>query len=314
MDIHHTRKRTTTSIPEDLTLDAIAVGTSALGGRTERNPDEELAAATAILRGPFHTVDTSNAYSGGRSEELLGMARAELGDQPTADIVTKVDRDPTTGALDRDRVLRSYEESMTRLGLDRVDILHLHDPYTISLGEATGQGGAIEGMLELRESGAVSAIGIAAGPIPLMRSYVDTGVFDVLLTHNRYTLVDRSAESLLLEARRRGMGVFNAAPFGGGLLATGARPGATYAYRPASDDLIAWVERVEVLCFEHGVSLQAAALHFSLRSPLVDSTVVGVSSPRRLAELEALSRVEVPETLWAELEAIGHAPAPWEGE
>ncbi|WP_022899925.1 aldo/keto reductase [Humibacter albus] len=297
-----------------ISFGAVTVGTSSLGGRTDRGPAEEVATAKAVLGGPFALVDTSNAYAAGRSEEILGRARAELGDAATAHIMTKVDSDPETGVLDRDRVLRSFDESMARLGVDGVGILHLHDPYTITVSEALAPGGAIEGMLELRDSGAVAAIGIAAGPIPLMRSYVQTGVFDALLTHNRYTLVDRSAVPLLEEARRRGMTTFNAAPFGGGILATGARSGATYAYRPASTTLVDWVAGVERACSELGVSLRAAALHFSMRSPLVDSTVVGISSAQRLRELEELTATEIPDRLWASIDACGPAPSTDEDE
>jgi D-threo-aldose 1-dehydrogenase len=298
-----------TGIPTD----AITVGTSPLGRGTAPGSVAEagsVATAAAMLTGPFRLVDTSNEYAGGRSEEVLGAALRQLGERAQARIVTKVDRDPATGAFDRDRVLRSYEESLTRLGVDRVEVLHLHDPYTVTFDEACGQGGAIEGMRELRDSGAVDAIGIAAGPIPLMRDYIETGAFDVVLSHNRYTLVDRSAEPLFLEARRRGMGVFNAAPFGAGILATGARAGATYGYRPASDKLIAWAEEAEAVCARFGVSLQAVALHFSLRSPLVDSTVVGVSSQQRLAELAALRDVVVPPEVWDAIDALGPADSP----
>jgi D-threo-aldose 1-dehydrogenase len=291
----------------------VTVGTSSLGRGTRPGSQEEadaVATASALLAGPFALVDTSNAYAGGRSEAVLGLALRELGASASARIVTKVDADPRTGALDRDRVLRSYEESLARLGLDRVGLLHLHDPYTITLAEAASPGGALEGMTELRDSGAVDAIGIAAGPIPLMRSYVDTGLFDALLTHNRFTLVDRSAEPLLDDARRCGMQTFNAAPFGAGILASGPAADASYGYRPAGAALIDWVTRAEAVCAAHGVSLRAAALHFSLRSPRVDSTVVGVSSSRRLAELVALREVVIPDVLWEELEALGPAPSP----
>ncbi|HKU11113.1 MAG TPA: aldo/keto reductase, partial [Sinomonas sp.] len=167
--------------------------------------------------------------------------------------------------------------------------------------------------LELRDSGAVEAIGIAAGPIPLLLDYVRTGAFDAVLTHNRFTLVDRSALPLLAEARSRGMTVFNAAPFGAGVLAAGVRPGARYGYRPATEPVIAWVGRAQDICDRHGVPLAAAALHFSLRSPLVDSTVVGVRTAARLRELETLVDTRVPEGLWAELDAIGPTPDPLEG-
>jgi D-threo-aldose 1-dehydrogenase len=102
---------------------------------------------------------------------------------------------------------------------------------------------------------------------------------------------------------------FNAAPFGGGILASGARAGATYAYRPASAGLVDWVARVERACAEHGVSLRTAALRFSTRSSLVDSTVVGISSVQRLRELEELAATEVPDGLWDAIDACGPAPS-----
>jgi D-threo-aldose 1-dehydrogenase len=299
-----------------IAVDPITIGTSALGQDTLSGSTEEVQAvalAAAVLTGPFRLVDTSNEYAGGRSEAVLGLARRDLesaGENPVAHIATKVDRDPVTGAFGRDRVLRSFEESLSRLGVERIPVLHLHDPYSVTFAEATGPGGALEGLLELREARVVDAIGIAAGPIPLMTAYVDTGAFDVVLSHNRYTLVDRSAEALFENARARGMGVFNAAPFGAGILATGAREGATYAYRPAPPALREWVGRAEQVCRDHGVSLPAVALQFSTGSPLVDSTVVGVSSADRLTELAAMSAAGLPDEIWADLDALGPAPTP----
>jgi len=292
----------------------ITLGTSALGEGTARGSAQEAAAvATAVdlLTSEFALVDTSNNYGGGRSEQVLGLALAEVGPSlATARIATKVDRDGRTGAFDRDRVLRSYEESLQRLGVDRVGILHLHDPYSITFEQAASPGGALEGMRELRETGAVDAIGIAAGPIPLMTRYVETGLFDVVLSHNRYTLVDRSAEAFFAEARRRGMGVFNAAPFGAGILAKGSASRPSYGYTDASPELMAWISRAEQVCADHGVPLAAAALHFSLRSELVDSTIVGISSTRRLEQLRELRDTAVPDALWADLDALGAAPSP----
>lgn len=292
---------------------AVTLGTSALGRGTAPGSREEadaVAAAIALFDSPHALVDTSNNYAGGRSEQVLGRAIAERGGDSARRVVTKVDGDPDTGVLDRDRVLRSYDESRSRLGVERVGLLHLHDPYTVSFDEADAPGGAIEGMVELRDSGAVDAIGIAAGPVPLVRRYVDTDVFDAVLVHNRYTLVDRSAEPLFANARRRGMVVFNAAPFGSGLLAAGATDGAMYHYRPAGPELLAWTRQAERLCADAGVSLTAAALHFSLRAPLIDSTIVGIASRRRLAELDALLATEIPASLWYDLEEIGPAPTP----
>ncbi|WP_307807421.1 aldo/keto reductase [Naasia sp. SYSU D00948] len=287
----------------------ITVGTSFLGAGTEpgsAGEERAVALATAMLQGPYALVDTSNNYAAGRSEAVLGRALPAAA--PGRFVVTKTDRD-ATGRFDRDRVRRSFDESCERLGVDRVPLLHLHDPFSITFEEAMAPGGAVQGMLELRDEGLAGAIGIAAGPLEMVRRYVETGCFDAMLTHNRFTLVDRSAVPLIETARERGMGVFNAAPFGGGLLARGAASGGTYAYLPSPPELLDWVARAEQVCARHGVDLRTAALHFSLRSPLIDSTVVGVGSIEHFAALEVMRTVRVPEELWADLDGLGPAPS-----
>lgn len=289
----------------------ITLGTSGLGRGTapgDAGEAEAIALASAMLQGPFALIDTSNEYARGRSEAVLGQALATTGAAPGRSIVTKVDRDLETGVFDRDRVLRSFEESCARLGVEHIGLLHLHDPYVVSFDEAMGAHGAVQGVLELREQGLVDAIGIAVGHIGLTRRYVETGLFDAMLTHNRFTLVDDSARSLMTDARARGMGVFNAAPFGGGLLARGASSGARYAYTESPGALLDWVRRAEVVCERHGVELPAAALHFSLRSPLVDSTIVGVSSPARIQALADALTLTLPDELWNDLTVLGAAP------
>ncbi|SED85688.1 aldo/keto reductase [Ruania alba] len=295
-----------------LSVSPITLGTSSLGRDVSPGAaaePEAVSLAAAMLHGPYAVVDTSNVYAGGHSERVLGLALADTGIAPGRQIVTKVDADPETGVFDRDRVLRSFEESLTRLGIDRVGLLHLHDPYGVPFEDAMGPGGAVEGLLELRESGAVDAIGIAAGKVSVVSRYVASDCFDVLLTHNRYTLLERRATVLLEAAKERGMGVFNAAPFGGALLARGSASGATYAYRETPAEVLERVRLLEEICARHGVELATAALHFSLRSPLVDSTVVGISRPERIADLEARRQHAVPDELWADIDALGPPPA-----
>ena len=296
-----------------LNVSPLTLGTSGLGRNTEPGSSEEEAAvgiAVDLLTSTHAFVDTSNNYSAGRSEAVLGMAIARIGEDAATRVLSKVDCDSETGAFDRERVLRSFDETCARLGVDRLPLLHLHDPYTVTFDEAMGTGGAVEALIELRESGRVDNIGVAAGPAPLMARYVATGVFDAVLIHNRFTLVDQSAAPVFADARERGMTVFNAAPFGAGILVTGRREGAEYGYRPAPPDLQEWVGRVERVCASNGVSLPAVALHFSLRSPLVDSTIVGVSSPGRRAQLDELAATPIPEEVWSEIEAVGPAPSP----
>jgi D-threo-aldose 1-dehydrogenase len=296
-----------------LTVTPLTLGTSGLGRGTEPgSPEEEQAIVTAIdlLTSHHGFVDTSNNYAGGRSEAVLGLAIARIGAAAGEKVISKVDCDPDTGTFDRDRVLRSFDETAARLGVERLPLLHLHDPYTVTFDEAMAPQGAVAGLIELRDSGRVDAIGVAAAPVPLMARYVGTGVFDAVLIHNRFTLVDQSAAPVFADAQERGMTVFNAAPFGSGLLVTGARDGALYDYRPAPADLRAWVGRLEDGCAAHSVPLAAVALQYSLRSPLVDSTVVGVARPGRRAQSDELVETLIPDALWAEVDALGSAPSP----
>ena len=252
-----------------------------------------------------HTfLDTSNNYAGGRSEAVIGLARTRVGDRAAGRVITKVDEDPVTHAFGRDRVLRSFEESCARLGVDTLPLLHFHDPYSVTFAEATAPGGAIEGLLELRDAGVVDAIGIATYPVDEMIEYIETGAFDAVLSHNRFTLVDRSATELFTKAQERGMTVFNAAPFGSGLLAKGSASSATYAYQQPSAELLARVVRMEEICRTHDVPLAAVALHFSLRSPLVDSTVVGIRTAARLRALDDLTAMVVPDELWTLIDDV----------
>jgi D-threo-aldose 1-dehydrogenase len=292
-----------------LRVTPVSVGTSFLGNPPgpDGTPAEAAdALARAIFAGPFAMIDTSNNYAQGRSEAVLGAAIRRDGLPAGKAIVTKVDADPDTGALDRDRVWRSFEESVARLGVDRLPLLHLHDPYTIEVKEAFAPGGAVQGLTELREQGLAGALGIAAGPVSLMRRYAESGAFDVLLTHNRYTLVDRRGEELIGLAAERGMGVFNAAPFGGGIL---AGRGETYAYTQAGPGLLAWVTRARELCERWEIPLPAVALRFSLRHPGIASTIVGVGRPERLTQLRELQATTIPEEFWPELAALGTPPS-----
>lgn len=280
----------------------VVLGASSLG---ERPGGAALAAA--LVASPLGGVDTSNGYAEGASERLLGAALRETdGVLAGGALYSKADSDPRTGAFDGDRVRRSLEESLERLGLDRLPLYHLHDPYGITFEEAMGAGGAVPALLALRDEGVIDAIGIASGTIGQVHRYVETGAFDAVLSHNRLTLVDRSALPTFELARSLEMTVFNAAPFGGGTLANGT---ASYGYRSMPADFAAHVERVRALAAEHGVDLAAAALRFSTRHPLVDATVVGISSMQRLEALPALLEAEVPDAFFEAVEALGAPPA-----
>lgn len=288
------------------TLEKVTIGTTVLGKREGAGPE----LADAMLASDFAQIDTSNVYADGRSEMELGAAMRRAGGLPAGkSIFTKADPDPETGVFDGDRVMRSFEESTARLGVDYLPIYHLHDPYDITISEAMAPGGAVPALVRLREEGLVGAIGIAAGKRKLVEDYVMTDAFDAVLTHNRFTLVDRSAERIIQLAAERGMTVFNAAPFGGGLLSGSTTRGITYGYRPASAELVQFIERLHALCEEAGITTAEAALQFSLAEPRIHSTVVGIYSTERLTQLPNLLAAAVPDGFWDAVEALGTPPA-----
>ncbi len=296
-----------------LAVTSVCIGGGPLGGMPENfgyDVPVQLGVATAqrALAGPFNFLDTSNGYSDGESERRVGAAlRAAGGLPPGYVLATKVDPDPRTGDFSGQRVLRSVEESLERLGLDRVQLLHLHDPERISFEDCTAPGGALEALVRLRDEGVAQHIGVAGGPVELMSRYLATGAFEVLITHNRWTLVDRSADELLDEAVALGVGVVNGAPFGGGILAKGSAAMPKYAYSGAPDVLLERVRSMERACEQYGVPLPAAALQFSTRDPRITSTIVGVSRPERIAETVRLATWDIPDVLWEALEPL-HAP------
>jgi len=216
-------------------------------------------------------------------------------------IATKVDPIPGTTDFSGDRVRRSVEESLERLGLDTLPLVYLHDPEKISFEEGVGPGGPLEALIALRDEGVIGHLGVAGGPIDLELQYLATEAFDAVISHNRFTLVDQSAEPLLDDAQERGVAFVNAAPFGGGMLVKGPDAVPTYCYAPVADEVLERVRRMEALCAEFDVPLAAAALQFSLRDPRVTSTIVGMSEPKRVGQTVELAEFDIPEQLWAAL-------------
>lgn len=295
-----------------LSVPPLCVGTSGWG---RLRPGEDEAARTArvaaladqVLRGAdgLNYLDTSNIYGRGTSEAVIGAALGRAGGQPDGVVVqTKLDRNLADNDFSAGQMWRSLEQSLTRLGLDRLQVLFLHDPEVVGFEAVMTPGGAVETLVEMKRQGLAGAIGISGAPVAMMTRFVATGWFDVLISHNRYTLVDRSAGPLFAAAKARGMGVNNAAPYGGGALS--GRPGAIerYGYRPVHPEVRAAIEAMTRACAAVAVPLSAAALQFSLRDPLVDSTVVGVSALDRLDAALADAAVTIPAGLWDELEQL----------
>jgi D-threo-aldose 1-dehydrogenase len=276
----------------------------------ETPAERGIATAVAALTSEFGFLDTSAGYNDGESERRIGVAIREVGGLPESVVLaTKVDPDFDTGQFNGAAVRRSLEGSLERLGLDRVDLLHFHDPERIAFEDAMAADGAVAELARIRDEGLASHLGVAGGPTSLLSRYLDTGVFEVLLTHNRWTLADRTADAVIQQAHDAGLGVINAAPFGGGVLVRGTAAVSTYCYGPMTPATEASIKAVELICAGAGVPLGAAALQFSTRDPRIHSTIAGVSRPERLAEIAAWAAWDIPGDVWEALVAASGTDA-----
>lgn len=287
-----------------LLVPQLAIGTAALGNMPEAfgyDVAEDIALQTlrAAFASPIRWIDTAAAYGDGESERRIGVVLRELGGLPDGFVLsTKADRDLASGDFSGDQIRRSIERSLRLLGLDRLELVYLHDPEHTTFEAAMAPGGPVEVLRQFVAEGLISHLGVAGGPIDLMIRFVETGAFASVITHNRYTLLNRSAEPLIDVATRRGLGVVNAAPYGSGMLAKGPRAYPRYAYSDAPPELVQRAEALSDICDRFGVPLAAAALHFSLRDPRIASTIVGVTRPERITQTLELAAVTIPDDLW----------------
>ena len=294
-----------------LEVTPLCFGTSALGDMPDTYGyavDEARALATldAIFDGPVNFLDTSRNYGLGRSEERIGRAIRDRGGLPEGFVLsTKLDREMETGRFDAARARRSLEESLTALHLDRIPLLHLHDPeHARDLGEITGKGGALDELFRMKEEGLAQAVGLAMGRIDVMFPILRDWPFDALISHNRFTLLNRSADEMFDYADANGIAILNAAPYAGGVLAKGSARMPRVTYQEADDAALEPVRRIEAVCARHDLAPGAAALAFSMRDPRITSTIVGVSKPERVAETLAWATAAIPEAAMAELAAL----------
>ncbi len=208
-----------------------------------------------------------------------------------------------------DGVRRSLDESLARLGLDRVDVLFLHDPDEYDDME-TSVRAAVPALVGLRDEGLVRAVGIGSKSVAAHLAGLRTGDLDVLMVAGRYTLLEQpAAPALIPECRRRGVGVVVAGAFNSGLLSTPTPgPGARYEYGDAPADVVEKAQRLALVCGQHGVELPTAALQFPLREPAVRSVALGATEPAHVEENVRRITEPIPEELWKQLVAEGLIP------
>jgi D-threo-aldose 1-dehydrogenase len=336
----------TTKAGRRLTFTALGFGTAPIGNmrRVMSDAEAEATVASAWERGGRY-FDTAPLYGHGLAERRTG---AVLRDQPRDAFLlsTKVGRllepcapggeasgiyegvPPFKVRFDYsyDGVMRSYEESLARLGLGRVDILYVHDIDAMTHGspeaaeartrELIDQGGW-RALDELRAAGDVAAIGAGVNAWEPCMRLLELADPDIFLLAGRYTLLEQDALiSLLPTCAAKGIGVVVGGPFNSGLLATGAAPGAVYNYAPAPREVLERTDLIEAVCATHGVRLAQAALQFPLGHPSVVCVIPGGQTPAEVFDNADLLRAPIPDTLWRDLKRAGlmslDAPTPIE--
>ena len=295
-------------IGDKIKVSEICFGTSALGNMPdtygyEVNPSIAEETILAILNGPSNFIDTSRNYGMGRSEKLIGNVFKSLGGKPNDIILaTKIDRDTATNILDRDATLKSFEQSIKALETEKIDILHLHDPeHCKNLNDITCKGGALDTLFQLKEEGSVTLVGLAMGKVEMMYDLIQKWPFDVMINHNRFTLLNRQADKLFNLAKKKGIKIFNAAPFCGGILAKGTKETNRLVYQEVSEKKLKPVFDLEKICLKYNIPLGAAALQFSMKDPRISSTIVGITKKSRIDQIVEWSNFEISEDAWTEI-------------
>ena len=294
-----------------LSVSRICFGMSPIGSMPDTygysvEPEQARDTVRAIFDSPFNFLDTSRNYGFGRSEERIGEVVRERGGLPQGFVIsTKLDRDMEINRFDGARARRSLEESLKALNVDRIQLLHVHDPeHASSLSDVTGPKGALAELFRMKKEGLAQAVGLAAGRVDIMMPILRDWNFDALITHNRFTLANRNAEGMMDYAREQGITVLNAAPYSGGVLAKGTASHRRYVYQEASAEMLEPIAMIEQVCARHGIPPGAAALQFSMRDRRVTSTICGISKPERIKQTIDWARYNIPQAVWDELMAL----------
>lgn len=313
-----------------LELSTLGFGGTGLGNMytamSEREAIETLDAAHAS---GLRYYDTAPLYGHGLSELRLGSGLRRFSD-PSTTVSTKVGwrLKPTFGgpadaglfrdvtAFSRfndysyDGTMRSFEDSLSRLGAQRVDILLIHDVDRRNQGDRlpevfrAAMAGAYKALLSLREQGLIKAIGCGLNEWEACQQFAEAGDFDCFLLAGRYTLLEQdSIKHFLPLCERRGIGIVLGGPYNSGILASGAVKGAWFDYAPATEAVLSKVADIEAVCARYNVPLKAAALQFPLHHPCVASVIPGAHSPAELGENLRMLRTPIPADLWRDLKS-----------
>jgi D-threo-aldose 1-dehydrogenase len=317
-----------------LKVSEVGFGSAPLGDLYDRLSEDAAASTlrTAIGAG-ISLFDTSPHYGNGLSELRCGAVLRNVARDAIV-LSTKVGRymapfEKRTAAPDNvispgfaggiphpsvfdysfDGTMRCVEQSLLRMGLERIDILLIHDVDVWTHGKEAvdrrfgeAMEGAYKALVRLRQDKMVQAIGVGLNEAEMCERFARAGDFDVMLLAGRYSLLEQPAlDSFLPLAEQKHIAIMLGGVFNSGILATGAKPGARYNYRPAPPDVLERVSKIEAVCARHGTPLRRAALQFALAHPAVVSVVLGGVTPSEVSQNVADAEHAVPQALWAEL-------------
>jgi D-threo-aldose 1-dehydrogenase len=317
-----------------LALSELGFGAAPLGNLYQPVEDAQARAAIeAAWAADIRYFDTAPYYGLGLSERRIGDALRSR-DRDAFVLSTKVGRLLVPAPAVRDAaerhgfhssmpfepvfdysyrgVMRSFEDSLQRLGLARIDVLLIHDIGAQTHGEANGalfqlcMGEGYKALDELRTKGLVGAIGLGVNEFEVCEAAMQCGRFDCFLLAGRYTLLEqRALDTFMPSCARHGATVIVGGAYNSGILATGTRGGGAmyFNYAPAPDAIVERVQRIEQVCDAHGVTLAAAALQFPLAHPLVSSVIPGIGSAPRVDQTLQLFRERIPSAFWEALKA-----------
>ncbi|MEO9572602.1 MAG: aldo/keto reductase [Tateyamaria sp.] len=319
-----------------LTFTELGFGTAPLGNLYKAISDAEARATLdAAWEGGVRYYDTAPLYGLGLSETRLNPF---LRDKPRDEYVlsSKVGRLIQACAPEHrsgvgkwfevpqrreqydytyDGVMRSFEHSFSRLGVDRIDILYVHDLCIFSHGskeisdmriEEFFGGRGYDAMVSLRDQGLIKAIGGGINEWEVCQTLAERGDFDLFLLAGRYTLLEQTAlDSFLPLCEARGIGIVTGGPYNSGILATGARQGAYYNYELAPQGVLDRVSAIEAVCADHNVRLVDAAFQFPLLHPAHVAVIPGGQGTSEMAGNLAAAHAVIPPALWADLKAKG---------
>ena len=314
--------RTEPSLPTTRLLTPIGLGTGTQGNLRQAVRDDEAETVfQAAWDAGIRYFDTAPWYGRGLAEERLGrflqgldgwtlsskvgrLLTADAPPHPSQQDAGFVVETPLNVVYDYsyDGVMRSYEESLRRLGVDRIDLLFIHDPDVVGVGVPELMKGAHRALSELRDQGVIQGFGAGMNQWQMPLDLLRAGDFDTFLLAGRYTLLEQASLEFMDECTRRGARVVIGGVFNSGLLAN-PRPGANYNYGPVPEEVLGRALRLKAVCEQYGVPLSTAALQFAQAHPAVASVLVADHHPGRIRDNTLAAQAAVPAALWDTLRA-----------